>query len=207
MAHNGILFLDELPEFRRGALEAMRQPLEDGEVTVSRASTAVTFPARFQLLAAMNPCPCGYKGHPGKECRCSPIQISKYLSKISGPLLDRIDLHVWVDPVEVENVMNPVPGESSDVIRERISAARTMQDERGYINARIPDREIEKVCIMDAPGRSLLTTAMKRFNLSMRAYKRVIKVARTIADIDNSHDVREEHLAQALQFRPEISES
>jgi magnesium chelatase family protein len=205
LAHNGVLFLDELPEFRRPALEALRQPLEDGAVTVSRASNAVTFPARFQMLAAMNPCPCGYKGHPVKECRCTPVQISKYLSKISGPLLDRIDLHVWVDPVEIENVINPVPGESSESLRGKILEARLRQIERAFINARIPENMIDKICLMDDSCRSMLTSAMKQFNLSMRAYKRVIKVSRTIADMDSSDIIKDEHLAQALQFRPELS--
>jgi magnesium chelatase family protein len=204
LAHNGVLFLDEMPEFKRPALEAMRQPMEDGEVTVSRASLSVTFPARFQLVAAMNPCPCGFKGHPAKECRCTPVQISKYLSKISGPLIDRIDLHVWVDPVEIENVINSTPGKPSVQIRDSIITARRMQIERGYINARIPDKYIEKICSLNGSCRSLLISAMKQFNLSMRAYKRVIKVARTIADLDGSAGICENHIAEALQFRPEI---
>ena len=204
LAHNGVLFLDELPEFKRSALEAMRQPMEDGEVTVSRASLSITFPAKFQLIAAMNPCPCGFKGHPSKECRCTPIQISKYRSKISGPLLDRIDLHVWVDPVEIENVMNCTPGIPSVQIKDSIVNARQMQIERGYINARIPDNDIEKICSLSPSCRSLLISAMKQFNLSMRAYKRVIKVSRTIADIDGTENICEKHLAEALQFRPEI---
>jgi magnesium chelatase family protein len=204
LAHNGVLFLDEMPEFKRSALEAMRQPMEDGEVTVSRASISVTFPARFQLVAAMNPCPCGFKGHPAKECRCTPVQMSKYLSKISGPLLDRIDLHVWVDPVEIENVIKCTPGIPSVKIRDGIINARQMQIDRGHINARIPDKEIEKICSLSGSCRSLLISAMKQFNLSMRAYKRVIKVARTIADLDGSGSICEKHLAEALQFRPEI---
>jgi magnesium chelatase family protein len=204
LAHNGVLFMDEMPEFKRSALEAMRQPMEDGEVTVSRASLSVTFPSRFQLIAAMNPCPCGFKGHPAKECRCTPQQISKYLSKLSGPLLDRIDLHVWVDPVEIENVVNCAPGIPSSQIRESIMNARQMQIERGYINARIPDKDIDRICSLSASCRSLLISAMKQFNLSMRAYKRVIKVSRTIADIDGTENISERHLAEALQFRPEI---
>ncbi len=204
LAHNGVLFLDEMPEFKRSALEAMRQPMEDGEVTVSRASLSVTFPSRFQLIAAMNPCPCGYKGHPAKECRCTPTQISKYLSKLSGPLLDRIDLHVWVDPVEIENVMNSAPGIPSAQIKDSIMNARQIQIERGYINARIPDKEIDIICSLSPSCRSLLISAMKQFNLSMRAYKRVIKVSRTIADLDGTENISEKHLAEALQFRPEI---
>jgi magnesium chelatase family protein len=206
LAHNGVLFLDEMPEFKRSALEAMRQPMEDGEVTVSRASISVTFPARFQLVAAMNPCPCGFKGHPAKECRCTPVQISKYLSKVSGPLLDRIDLHVWVDPVEIENVMNCTPGIQSVQIRDSIIKARQIQMDRGHINARIPDNEVDKICSLSPSCRSLLISAMKQFNLSMRAYKRVIKVARTIADLDGSVSIREKHLAEALQFRPEMGQ-
>jgi len=204
LAHNGVLFLDEMPEFKRAALEAMRQPMEDGEVTVSRASMSVTFPSRFQLIAAMNPCPCGFKGHPAKECRCTPVQISKYLSKLSGPLLDRIDLHVWVDPVEIENVMNCSPGIPSAQIKDTIMRARQMQIERGHINARIPDKDIDKICSLSPSCRSLLISAMKQFNLSMRAYKRVIKVSRTIADLDVMENISEKHLAEALQFRPEI---
>ncbi|MEA3222834.1 MAG: YifB family Mg chelatase-like AAA ATPase [Thermodesulfobacteriota bacterium] len=208
LAHNGVLFLDELPEFKRSALEAMRQPIEDGEVTVSRVSTAITFPAEFQLIAAMNPCPCGYLGHPGRECRCTPTQIAKYRSRISGPLIDRIDIHVWVDPVDAESVLNPVEKGRrtlSSHIRERGALTRELQLKRGFLNSRIPDKVLDTICPLDTSGKSLLITAMKRYNLSMRGYKRVIKVARTIADLENASSIKDYHIAEALQYRPEIS--
>ena len=204
LAHNGVLFLDELPEFSRSALEAMRQPIEDGEVTISRAAAAVTFPARFQLIAAMNPCPCGFKGHPGKECRCTPTHIAKYLAKVSGPLLDRIDLYVWVDPVDVDSVLNRTPGEASQAMRERIRMAMEHALTRGWYNARIPDNGLETICPLEKGCRMMLAAAMRQYHLSMRGYKRVIKVARTIADLDGAASIAEQHLAEALQYRPEL---
>ena len=204
LAHNGVLFLDELPEFNRSALEAMRQPIEDGEVTISRAAAAVTFPARFQLIAAMNPCPCGFKGHPGKECRCTPTHIAKYLAKVSGPLLDRIDLYVWVDPVDVDSVLNRTPGEASQAMRERIRMAMEHELTRGWYNARIPDNGLEAICPLEKGCRMMLAAAMRQYHLSMRGYKRVIKVARTIADLDGAASIAEQHLAEALQYRPEL---
>lgn len=204
LAHNGVLFLDELPEYRRSALEAMRQPIEEGEVTVSRAASAVTFPASFQLLAAMNPCPCGFKGHPARECRCTPVQVAKYLGKISGPLLDRIDLHVWTDPVDAESVLEGPPGESSQSIRARVMGALDRQQARGGFNARIADQAIGTLCQLPRGGKSLLAAAMRQYHLSMRGYKRVIKVARTIADLEDSGAIKERHLAEALQYRPEF---
>ena len=203
LAHNGVLFLDELPEFRRSALEAMRQPLEDGCVTVSRAGTALTFPSRFQLIAAMNPCPCGYRGHPGRECRCTPVMVAHYVSRISGPLLDRVDLHVWVDPVDARSVLETKGSTTSSLVRQCVLDARARQAKRGFSNAHIPDRDLEHICSLDAGGRGLLLSALRRYHLSMRGYTRVIKVARTIADLDGQGQIRERHVAEALQFRPE----
>lgn len=206
LSHNGILFLDELPEFRRSALESLRQPIEEGNVTISRANAAFTFPARFQLIAAMNPCPCGFLGHPARECRCTPTQVSKYRSRVSGPLLDRIDLHVWVDPVDASSLLSPSPSPSSGQARNRISHARSVQQDRGALNAFIPEAEIENVCRLDVTGKNLLIHAMKTYHLSMRGFKRVIKVARSIADLEASPDIRQDHLAEALQYRPELGD-
>ncbi|HQI00178.1 MAG TPA: YifB family Mg chelatase-like AAA ATPase [Deltaproteobacteria bacterium] len=207
LSHNGVLFLDELPEFRRSALESLRQPIEDSSVTVSRANAAFTFPARFQLIAAMNPCPCGFLGHPARECRCTPIQTAKYRSRISGPLLDRIDLHVWVDPVEASSILSPGTPGTSGQVRERIASARSVQQDRGFLNAFIPEAEIDKVCRLDAQGKGLLVHAMKTCHLSMRGFKRVIKVARSIADLEGSAAIRQDHLAEALQYRPELGDA
>jgi magnesium chelatase family protein len=204
LAHNGVLFLDELLEFRRSALESMRQPLEDGHVTISRASSAFTFKAGFQLVAALNPCPCGYLGHPTRECRCPPLLVAKYRSRLSGPLIDRIDLHVWVDPVDVKSVLNPKDRPSSGPVRERITAARFLQTDRGYLNAKIPDNRLEETCSLRQTSKELLITAMTRYSLSMRGLNRVIKVARTIADLEACPDIRDSHIAEALQFRPEM---
>ncbi len=204
LSHNGVLFLDELPEFKRATLEAMRQPIEDGTVTVSRASNSITFPASFQLITAMNPCPCGYQGHPNRECRCTPLQIEKYRSRISGPLMDRIDIHIWVHPVRAESVISRTPATPSASIRQRVVAARNLQLERGVLNARISDRDLDDICPLDPASRQLLLTAMRHYDLSMRAFKRVIKVARTIADLENNPAISEQHMAEALQYRPEI---
>ncbi|HNY65514.1 MAG TPA: YifB family Mg chelatase-like AAA ATPase [Deltaproteobacteria bacterium] len=203
LAHNGVLFLDELPEFRRAALESLRQPLEDGVVTISRALAAVTFPSRFQLVAAMNPCPCGFLGHPAKECRCTPVQVSRYRSRVSGPLLDRIDIHVWVDPVDASHILSSAHPSSPSRIKDQVAAARSLQRERGFLNARIPDGEMERLCSIDSRGRGLLVHAMKSCHLSMRGFKRVIKVARSIADLEGSPSIGHDHLAEALQYRPD----
>jgi len=205
LSHNGVLFLDELPEFKRTSLEAMRQPVEDGVVTVSRASASFTFPARFQLIGAMNPCPCGFYGHPGRECRCTPSQIAKYRSRISGPLLDRIDIHVWVDPVDAGSVLNHLPGTSSKDTAQKVFKAKILQDTRGTINSRIPDRDLDNICTLDKACKRLLVAAINKYSLSMRGYKRVIKVARTIADLEDSPDIRDSHVAEALQYRPELT--
>ncbi|HVN72766.1 MAG TPA: YifB family Mg chelatase-like AAA ATPase [Desulfomonilia bacterium] len=204
LAHNGVLFLDELLEFRRSALESMRQPLEDGKVTVSRASSAFTFPASFQLVAALNPCPCGYLGHPSRECRCPPLQVAKYRSRLSGPLIDRIDLHVWVDPVDVECVLNHRDNPSSVTVRERVEYARSVQINRGWLNAKTPDNLLEETCRLERTSKEILIAAMRKYNLSMRGFTRVIKVARTIADLEKCPDIKDEHIAESLQFRPEI---
>jgi magnesium chelatase family protein len=204
LAHNGVLFLDELLEFRRSALESMRQPLEDGHVTVSRANFSFTFKTSFQLVTALNPCPCGYLGHPARECRCPPLLVTKYRSRLSGPLIDRIDLHVWVDPVDAENVLAPRDKPTSGLVRERVITARSTQINRGVLNAKTPDNRLEENCKIDQTSKGLLIAAMKRYNLSMRGFTRVIKVARTIADLEGCPDIRGEHIAEALQFRPEL---
>jgi magnesium chelatase family protein len=204
LAHNGVLFLDELLEFKRSALESMRQPLEDGHVTVSRANFSYTFNTSFQLVTALNPCPCGYLGHPSRECRCPPNLVTKYRSSLSGPLIDRIDLHVWVDPVDAENVLAPKDKLSSGLVRERVMAAHSIQINRGVLNAKTPDNRLEENCRIDQTSKGLLIAAMKRYNLSMRGFTRVIKVARTIADLEACPDIRAEHIAEALQFRPEL---
>jgi magnesium chelatase family protein len=203
LAHNGVLFLDELLEFRRSALESMRQPIEDGHVTVSRAGSAFTFKAGFQLVGALNPCPCGYLGHPDRECRCPPLLVAKYRSRLSGPLMDRIDLHVWVDPVDAESILSHGGDTASAPVRDKVEACRMVQIRRGYLNSKIPDGSFDEICGLEQKPKNLLVTAMKRYHLSMRGFTRVIKVARTIADLEECPDIREIHIAEALQFRPE----
>ena len=207
LAHNGVLFLDELPEFKRSALEVMRQPLEDRKVCISRAKLAVEFPASFMLIASMNPCPCGYYNHPDKECVCGPGVVQKYLAKISGPLLDRIDLHVEVTPVSFDQMTANRPSESSEVIRERVIRARDVQTTRFaeqpgvYSNAMMPSQLVKEICVISDAGRALLKTAMDRLGLSARAYDRILKVSRTIADLSASEEIKIEHLAEAIQYR------
>ncbi|MGF7218375.1 magnesium chelatase family protein [Spirosoma lacussanchae] len=207
LAHNGVLFLDELPEFKRSALEVMRQPLEDRKVSISRARWAVEFPASFMLIASMNPCPCGYYNHPEKECVCGPGVVQKYLAKISGPLLDRIDLHVEVTPVSFDQMTANRPAETSEAIRERVIRARAIQttrfaDQGGiYSNAMMPSQMVKEVCQINDAGRALLKTAMERLGLSARAYDRILKVSRTIADLAGTDEIRIEHLAEAIQYR------
>lgn len=207
LAHNGVLFLDELPEFKRSALEVMRQPLEERTVSISRARWAVEFPANFMLIAGMNPCPCGYYNHPEKECTCPPGSVSKYLSHISGPLLDRIDLHVEVTPVNFEQLSSTRKSEVSAAIRERVIKAREMQTERFtqhagvYCNAMMPSELVRKVCELSEAGKTLLKTAMNKLQLSARAYDRILRVARTIADLAGSPEIKIEHLAEAIQYR------
>jgi magnesium chelatase family protein len=207
LAHHGVLFLDELPEFKRSVLEVMRQPLEDRKVTISRAKVSVDFPANFMLIASMNPCPCGYYNHPEKECVCGPGIVQRYLNKVSGPLLDRIDLHVEVTPVRFEEMTSTRKGESSRAIRERVIKGRERQKIRFennpevFCNAMMPSHQVKQVCQISEAGKTLLKTAMERLGLSARAYDRILKVARTIADIAESEDIRVEHLAEAIQYR------
>ena len=207
LAHNGVLFLDELPEFKRTVLEVMRQPLEERKVSISRAKMAVEFPSNFMLIASMNPCPCGYYNHPEKECVCGPGVVQKYLNKISGPLLDRIDLHVEVTPVSFDQISSTRKSENSDAIRERVIKARERQTERFkdrpdiYSNAMMPPEMVKEICEIGDAGRALLRTAMDRLGLSARAYDRILKVSRTIADLAGSDDIKIEHLAEAIQYR------
>lgn len=211
LAHNGVLFLDELPEFDRNALEVMRQPLEDGRVTISRASISLTFPSRFMLAAAMNPCPCGFFNDPTRECKCSPQQIQRYVSKISGPLLDRIDIHIDVPAVKFQELASDAPGESSGDIRTRVVRARATQLERFsaeksapegvFCNAHMSPRLIRRHCGLDEAGKKLLEKAMARMGLSARAYDRILKVSRTIADLEGAERVAPQHLAEAIQYR------
>ena len=207
LAHNGVLFLDELPEFKRTVLEVMRQPMEERRVTISRARIGVHFPAPFMLVASMNPCPCGFYNHPEKECTCAPVAVQRYLNKVSGPLLDRIDLHVEVTPVAFRELSKPESGECSAAIRERVIAARERQterfrDEEGiYGNAQMNSRLLKEVCALSTAGQTLLKTAMDKLNLSARAYDRILKVSRTIADLEGSETIKVEHLAEAIQYR------
>jgi magnesium chelatase family protein len=206
LAHNGVLFLDELPEFKRTVLEVMRQPLEDRIVTIGRAKFTVEYPASFMLVAAMNPCPCGYYNHPEKECVCAPGVVQKYLNKISGPLLDRIDIHIEVTPVPFSELSGERAGERSASIRERVIAARKVQEQRYkgkkiHSNAQMGSQQVRELCRIDATGQALLQKAMERLGLSARAYDRILKVSRTIADLAASPDIRTEHLAEAIQYR------
>ena len=207
LAHHGVLFLDELPEFHRSTLEVMRQPLEDGKVTISRASGTMTFPSAFMLVAAMNPCPCGYHGDPKRECRCSPAVVERYRRKISGPLLDRIDLHVEAPAVEYKELSDMVPAESSAAIRKRIIQARKIQQKRFAkskkvtCNARMTHAHLKEHCRLDDRGNELLKNAMTDLNFSARAYDRILKVARTIADLAGSDSIAPDHLLEALSYR------
>lgn len=207
LAHNGVLFLDELPEFQRTVLEVLRQPLEDRNITISRAKFTVNYPASFMLVASMNPCPCGYYNHPDKACVCSPGVVQKYLNKISGPLLDRIDLHVEVTPVSFNELSAISVGESSNEIRERVIAARKIQEERFeknngvHANAQISSKILKEICEISQDGKDLLKKAMDKLGLSARAYDRILKVARTIADLEKSENIQTSHLAEAIQYR------
>jgi len=207
LAHNGVLFMDELPEFKRTVLEVMRQPLEERRVTISRAKLSIDFPSNFMLIASMNPCPCGYYNHPEKDCVCGPGMVQRYLNKVSGPLLDRIDLHVEVTPVTFDQMTETRRSESSATIRERVVNARKIQEERFkdfkeiHSNAMMPSQMVKDICEINAAGKTLLKTAMERLGLSARAYDRILKVSRTIADLAASPDIKIEHLAEAIQYR------
>ena len=207
LAHNGVLFLDVLPEFKRTVLEVMRQPMEERRVTISRAKMALDFPANFMLIASMNPCACGFYNHPEKECTCPPGAVQKYLNKVSGPLLDRIDLHVEVTPVAFSELSNQTNSETSAIIRERVIQARAMQAKRYdgqagiYANAQMSSKQLRTVCVIGQAGEQLLKKAMERLNLSARAYDRILKVSRTIADLAGSADIKPEHLAEAIHYR------
>ena len=207
LAHNGVLFLDELPEFKRTVLEVMRQPLEERSVTISRAKFSIDYPASFMLVASMNPCPCGFYNHPEKECVCGPGVVQKYLNKVSGPLLDRIDIHMEVTPVPFKELTSHRNGERSEVVRERVVRARDIQAIRFngmngiYSNAQMGSKLLHSVCELTEEGRTLLKTAMERLGLSARAYDRILKVSRTIADLDASEEIKTEHLAEAIQYR------
>lgn len=207
LAHNGVLFLDELPEFKRTVLEVLRQPVEDRVVTISRAKFTVEYPASFMLVAAMNPCPCGYYNHPEKECVCGPGIVQKYLNKVSGPLLDRIDIHVEVTPVPFKELSRVQTSEKSRLVRERVVAARIIQEIRFkeiqgvYCNAQMTTKLLQQYCKLEETGMLLLKNAMEKLSLSARAYDRILKVARTIADLDCSDKIENHHLAEAIQYR------
>ncbi len=207
LAHNGVLFLDELPEYKRQVLEVMRQPLEDRTVTISRAKFTVDYPASIMLIAAMNPCPCGYYNHPEKSCSCGSGIVQKYLNKISGPLLDRIDLHVEVVPISYNELTDESIQEGSFEIRERVIATRLIQekrfiDETGvHCNAQMTTKNLNEFCKINETGSIILKRAMDNLGLSARAYDRILKVARTIADLENSESIEAQHLAEAIQYR------
>jgi len=207
LAHNGVLFLDELPEFKRTVLEVMRQPLEDRKICISRAKFTIEYPASFMLVASMNPCPCGYYNHPDRECVCAPGVVQKYLSRISGPLLDRIDIHIEIVPVPFEKLSELKESESSEKVRERVIKARQIQELRFrdidgvYCNAQMSSKQMRTFAPIDKAGSELLKNAMQRLNLSARAYDRIIKVARTIADLDDSEHVLSNHIAEAINYR------
>jgi len=207
LSHHGVLFLDELPEFKRTVLEVMRQPMEERRVSISRAKVSIDFPANFMLIASMNPCPCGYFNHPEKDCSCSSMMVQRYLNKISGPLLDRIDLHVEVTPVPFNELSSDSKSENSESVRARVIKARQIQEERfknhpgTYANAQMSSKLLKEICVLNTVSQTLLKAAMDRLNLSARAYDRILKVSRTIADLDGSETIKPEHLAEAIQYR------
>jgi magnesium chelatase family protein len=201
LAHNGLLFLDELPEFARNVLELLRQPLEDGSVSIARANMTLAFPSNFMLVAAMNPCPCGFHGDATRECRCTGAIIQRYLGKISGPLLDRIDLHIEVPAVPYKELRGRGDGVSSAEIRARVERCRAVQRQRGFYNSQIPSRELRALCVLDDSGERTLEMAVRRMGLSARAHDRILKVARTVADLDASERVAAKHVAEAVQYR------
>ncbi len=207
LAHHGVLFLDELPEFKRTVLEVMRQPLEDRKITISRAKSTIEYPASFMLVASMNPCPCGYYNHPEKKCVCGPGMVQKYLSRISGPLLDRIDIHIEIVPVPFEKLADAQVSEPSEKVRERVINARKIQQERfkdspnTHCNAQMNSKELRQHTALNQPAQTLLKNAMLKLNLSARAYDRILKVSRTIADLDNSENIETHHISEAINYR------
>ena len=207
LAHNGVLFLDELPEFQRSVLEVLRQPLEDRTININRAKYSISYPCSFMFIASMNPCPCGYYNHPTKACVCSPGQIQRYLNRISGPLMDRIDLQCEIMPLNFEEISQAAPGESSAVIRERVMKARKIQEQRFidvkgiHCNAQMNEKHLQTYCTLSADSQQLLRTAMERLQLSARAYSRILKVARTIADLEASEHIQSHHIAEAIGYR------
>jgi magnesium chelatase family protein len=207
LSHNGILFLDELPEFSRSVIEVLRQPLEDKHITIARAKYSVEYPSNFMLVASMNPCPCGYLGHPTKECTCTPTQIARYMSRVSGPVMDRIDMHIEVAPVPFELMTaESLQSESSEQIRQRVIAARNIQTRRFesdtiHSNAMMESRHLKSYCKLDSPSRLLMNRAMERLGLSARAHDRILKVARTIADLAAKENIEADHIAEAIGYR------
>lgn len=206
LAHNGVLFLDELPEFARQSMEVLRQPIEDGKVTISRANASLTYPCSAMIVCAMNPCPCGFKGHPKRECTCPDGAAKRYLAKVSGPLLDRMDIHIEVPPVDFEKLSSRVPSESSDEIRKRVNAARKIQQERFKgtdvtCNAKMTPAMTKKFCRLDAQAMALLENVFEKLDFSARAYDKILRVARTVADLEGSENITSAHIAQAVQFR------
>ncbi len=206
LAHNGVLFLDELPEFNRNSLEVLRGPLEDRKITISRLNSTITYPCNFMFIASMNPCPCGYFGSKEKECKCKPEQIQKYINKISGPLLDRIDIHIEVTGIKFSKLQSNQKVEKSKEIKKRVNKARRIQIERYkeyniYSNAELTPKLIEKFCKLDNPSKIILEKAFKKLGLSPRAYGRILKVARTIADLEGKYQISQNHLAEAIQYR------
>lgn len=206
LAHNGVLFLDELPEFNKNTLEVLRGPLEDGIINISRVNAQLTYPCNFMFVASMNPCPCGFFGSKEKECSCTPSAIQKYMGKISGPLLDRIDIQIEVTPVKYEKLENEEIPEASAIIKKRVNNARKIQQERYkengiYSNAQLTPKLLNKYCKLDKEGKLILQNAFERLGLSARAHGRILKVARTIADLENSENIKVEHIAEAIQYR------
>ena len=206
LAHFGVLFLDELPEFNKNTLETLRVPLEDGQISISRVNASLTYPSKFILIASMNPCPCGYYGSPDRECNCTPQQIARYMGKISGPLLDRIDIHIEVTPVKYSKLKSNENIESSDIIKQRVNKARKIQLERYknnkiFSNSELTPKLMEKYCKLDEQGKKILENAFEKLNLSARAYGRILKVSRTIADLEESESIKPNHIAEAIQYR------
>ena len=206
LAHNGVLFLDELPEFKRNALGVLRQPIEEGSITIARVAGTITYPSKFMLIAAMNPCPCGYFTDPKRECHCTPLQIQHYLSKISGPLLDRIDIHLEVPRLGLANMTEKRRGESSEIIRRRVDAVRAIQRERYkaegvFCNAHLEPKEMERYCVVEKDGEELLKLAILELGISARAYDKILKVARTIADLEAKDTIAAHHISEAISYR------